>query len=903
LLIERIQARDFMRFRALDIRGLPPAGAVAVVGPNESGKSAIGEAISFALFGATPRAPADRARRVIRWGAHGCRVELTFSISDRGRYTVVREMDREGVHGAWLKPADADLVLAEGAPETARELFNLLGFRSDEFRYSFYLAQNELDMVDARRGEGTRGVIYRMLGIDILERAARRVQADLEALARSLRSDREELRLSRALIETSGFDPSEARTVGEETARLRQEQEGRLQLVKDEEAGVRLHGDASRHHETLMTGVDGLHEALRAGFLRDRFLASVGTLGGFRKALREASARAQDDLRDARARHEERERKEEGLAGYLKERDRLLDLVRFHAGHLKRELTTGTGGEGRSLSTMEALEEMRGRIASDRRDQWIATAQAVAAGALGGLCALLAYGFGVDAPVVEPLAGILAASWQIPSALTAAGIFAALLAFAAFRWISAGRSLANNLGFEERLEEEVHRMRMEAEALDAVLSSSGGRLKENLSFVSDPDIQRQGQKILAEFAGWHDQGAAEATGKAAREELARSAVEVEAAEAVQRRIAALSAQVERRVADLVEGRPEAAARAEAAPPAALESLEGVEAEADRASERARELRGLLAGIERDGSVPPPVDLQWEDVCTGSEVLLEILERGIGHIGPLDLDRFRAFAFGPRPETTPKEFLAALDEEVGRLRSAFPSAEEMRERRERVRYDLDQERAKLAGLTARIEGLEREHQRLAPRLKVHEELRAKIALLEARLGPLEHDLAVRRALADLLAGTVAGVKGRFGPALGRFVGSILPTLTRDRYGKIQVSADLDVAVFSRERNDYVGFEEISGGTRDQVLLCLRLALAQALLQARMALDRRQFLFLDEPVSSFDEERSLRFLDLVKGFSANFQQIFVTLHMLSTAPDAYQGTIRTRIDSDVLEADLS
>jgi uncharacterized protein YhaN len=189
------------------------------------------------------------------------------------------------------------------------------------------------------------------------------------------------------------------------------------------------------------------------------------------------------------------------------------------------------------------------------------------------------------------------------------------------------------------------------------------------------------------------------------------------------------------------------------------------------------------------------------------------------------------------------------------------------------------------------------------MEAHTELVTKIALLESRLEPMEHDIAVRRALIELFAGTVTNVKNRFGPAIGRFVGSVLPMITKERYGKVRVSADLDISVFSRERNDYAFLEEISGGTRDQVLVCLRLALAQALLHARLGGDRRQFLFLDEPISSFDEERSLLFLRLVKEFSENFQQTFVTIHMVNTTPEAYAAVIQTHLEEDRLETDLA
>ncbi len=72
---------------------------------------------------------------------------------------------------------------------------------------------------------------------------------------------------------------------------------------------------------------------------------------------------------------------------------------------------------------------------------------------------------------------------------------------------------------------------------------------------------------------------------------------------------------------------------------------------------------------------------------------------------------------------------------------------------------------------------------------------------------------------------------------------------------------------------MSIDDLSGGTEDQLLLSLRLAFAKALTPE----GAQFFLFLDEPISSFDEQRRTSFLDFLKLLETNFQQIFLISHL--------------------------
>ncbi len=52
MLIGAIRAENFMRFSRLRIENLPQEGLIGIEGPNESGKTTVGEVLLFAFFAA-----------------------------------------------------------------------------------------------------------------------------------------------------------------------------------------------------------------------------------------------------------------------------------------------------------------------------------------------------------------------------------------------------------------------------------------------------------------------------------------------------------------------------------------------------------------------------------------------------------------------------------------------------------------------------------------------------------------------------------------------------------------------------------------------------------------------------------------------------------------------------------
>ena len=140
---------NFKRF-ADDEIALEP-GLNLIVGPNESGKSTIVEALGAALF-CDPASKARTVKRLERWGTDGAtRLELDFDHAGN-RYRLVKDF---GAGTVELSDSTGAEVIADRHRVDAR-VRELVGFRTnDAFESVAAVRQGELNVLEAqsRRGE------------------------------------------------------------------------------------------------------------------------------------------------------------------------------------------------------------------------------------------------------------------------------------------------------------------------------------------------------------------------------------------------------------------------------------------------------------------------------------------------------------------------------------------------------------------------------------------------------------------------------------------------------------------------------------------------------------------------------------------------------------------------------
>jgi len=145
MIIQSLTADNFRKYAHLKIADIPEKGLITVSGSNESGKTSIADALSFALFGRTFFTDEDNVRKLVRWGEKVATVVLCFKRQDK-HYELRRTVDKEGRSEAQLLEVDGDkdTLLAETPEETAEVLQGILGYGYEAFSDSFYLVQREL---------------------------------------------------------------------------------------------------------------------------------------------------------------------------------------------------------------------------------------------------------------------------------------------------------------------------------------------------------------------------------------------------------------------------------------------------------------------------------------------------------------------------------------------------------------------------------------------------------------------------------------------------------------------------------------------------------------------------------------------------------------------------------------
>jgi hypothetical protein len=159
-----------------------------------------------------------------------------------------------------------------------------------------------------------------------------------------------------------------------------------------------------------------------------------------------------------------------------------------------------------------------------------------------------------------------------------------------------------------------------------------------------------------------------------------------------------------------------------------------------------------------------------------------------------------------------------------------------------------------------------------RVRHHQELGAMREGLQAKQDALDHRIGVRQLAGDLLAGAIHYISQRFNTEVRNLSADSLPRFTNGRYQHLQIDQNLKVRAFSNEKRDFMDLDEISSGTQRQIMLAVRMALSQKLVNS--VIQGPQMLFLDEPFAFFDETRTASALAILPQVSRDFTQIWVT-----------------------------
>ncbi|MDJ0806467.1 MAG: AAA family ATPase [Gammaproteobacteria bacterium] len=272
MIIHRIKAKNVLKYTSLELDDLPERGLIAITGPNESGKSTIGETLCFGLFGRTFSLDYDDLDKVICWGETHCSAVIDFTASDGKRYTMERFLDDSGNHSARLIKADAvadEEPLARGVEKVADLVYDLIGYEYEEFIESFYLAQREITTPHPHSY-----AVKTMAGLVTLEYSAAAFREEVEGTQAALQESQQEDANLKEQIDGFKLDP-------DCMPGLEKEHADNTALLADANRQLSDLDQASvEYQDALPKRESALQARSTAGFLRFLFLMFALLSGG-----------------------------------------------------------------------------------------------------------------------------------------------------------------------------------------------------------------------------------------------------------------------------------------------------------------------------------------------------------------------------------------------------------------------------------------------------------------------------------------------------------------------------------------------------------------------------------------------------------------------------------------------
>jgi DNA repair exonuclease SbcCD ATPase subunit len=185
-----------------------------------------------------------------------------------------------------------------------------------------------------------------------------------------------------------------------------------------------------------------------------------------------------------------------------------------------------------------------------------------------------------------------------------------------------------------------------------------------------------------------------------------------------------------------------------------------------------------------------------------------------------------------------------------------------------------EKVKLAEIISeweeKIEGLNAQIELISTKVEQREELIKELEHL--RIEKEEHmkQINADKTANNIISAVYDELKEKFVPELEKRAETLLDRITQGRYTDIVVKKDnLDVLIHAPEKDTPVDIEVLSQGTRDQLYLCLRIALSELLTGGK-----NPPLLFDEAFYTFDEDRLKETLQVLQEIAKTTQVIVFT-----------------------------
>ena len=227
----------------------------------------------------------------------------------------------------------------------------------------------------------------------------------------------------------------------------------------------------------------------------------------------------------------------------------------------------------------------------------------------------------------------------------------------------------------------------------------------------------------------------------------------------------------------------------------------------------------------------------------------------------------------------KAFVTAEARHDEAKRKLPPDADKLQDRSRRaarafedVRADLDNRRRDFNKLEGALQtrGSEGLYSKLSSLEEREASLRQQIERLRDRgwAARLAHDLIEFR--------KQAATRAVLGPLEARLSGTF-SEISRDTERRVFLDEQLQISGVGTNREAMIGFAHLSQGAKEQLLLCLRLAVA-----GEVSTNGHKLVVLDDVLVNTDGQRQQRVLDLLQTVASQLQILILTCH-----PERYRG----------------
>jgi exonuclease SbcC len=200
MIINTLRLSNYKQYSHLELEFRE--GLVGIIGKNGAGKSTIFEAILYCLFGRDEGNKAHIRSAFVDPKAT-VELQLDFTIGEIG-YRVRREFRGKAL-AVGAEFYKNDVLIAKGVSPVNEELVKVLHMERDAFKRSVFSGQKELSELSDTSGEARKRMVRRMLGLDTLDDAQSRVNADLRDLSSQAAGQRQNL-LSEEALEALKMD-------------------------------------------------------------------------------------------------------------------------------------------------------------------------------------------------------------------------------------------------------------------------------------------------------------------------------------------------------------------------------------------------------------------------------------------------------------------------------------------------------------------------------------------------------------------------------------------------------------------------------------------------------------------------------------------------------------------------